>query len=474
MVTRRLAAFVADLKFEDLPRATVEMAKRLLLDGVGCMLAGIDGEPARNCAAMIRSLGGEHQASILPGNSQGSVRDAAFVNGISLYSVGLNDVHSPSGAHPGACVIPSMLAVGEWQRASGKDLLTAMVAGYEVNGRVGRAIIPTHRERGFHPTGTCGTFGATAAAVRLLGFDADRTANAFGIAGSQAAGLYECHHDGTSTMIFHAGRAAQNGVEAALLVRWGMTGPATVLEGTKGFFRATSNRHDAEVAMSDLGQRYEIDGTSFRPYFGCSSTIAASGATANLLRRAKTDPGNFEEILVRCHPIVAQDNADADPRTLLAARLSLPFNVALVLTYGDVLTADLEARELDNPQIRALLPKIRLVADQGMARRGAHMEFRLKGGRREIESIEVPRGSARNPLTWDDIVAKFRPLTGGAIGENDQLAVIDAVAGIEGMNGAEFAGVLRAAVARSGKLRGSSAAAGVEGALRSRHGEQFA
>lgn len=465
MVTRQLAAFIADLKFENLPRATVDMSRKLLLDGVGCMLAGVNGEAARNVSAMIRCLGGERQATILPGNTQGSVRDAAFVNGISLYSVGLNDVHSPSGAHPGACVIPTVLAMGEWLRAPGKDLLAAMVAGYEVNGRVGRAIIPTHRERGFHPTGTCGTFGATAAAARLLGFDAEKTANALGIAGSQAAGLYECHHDGTSTMIFHAGRAAQNGVEAALLVRWGMTGPATVLEGSKGFFRATSNHSDAEAAMSDIGRRYELDGTSFRPYFGCSSTISASGATANLLRRVKVDAGDIEQIRVRCHPIVAQDNADADPRTLLAARLSLPFNVALVLTYGDVLAADLEVRELDNAAIRALLPKVRLVSDPGMPRRGVHMEFQFKDGRREVEAIEVPRGSARNPLNWDDIVAKFKPLVSGAIGQTDQMAVIDAVANIEQLDGAEFVSVLRGAVARNIKELGNRAAAGVESAL---------
>lgn len=451
MMTRRLAAFVADLSYDDLPRATVEMSKRLLLDGIGCMLAGIDSAPARNVAAMVRSLGGEQQATILPGNTQGSVRDAAFVNAIALYSVGLNDVHSPSGAHPGACVIPTVLAVAEWMRLPGKDILTAMVAGYEVNGRVGRAIIPTHRERGFHPTGTCGTFGATAAAARLLGFDADKTANALGIAGSQAAGLYECHHDGTSTMIFHAGRAAQNGVEAALLVRAGMTGPATVLEGTKGFFRATSNAADPESAMRDLGQRYELDATSFRPYFGCSSTIAASGATANIMRRAKINPDDIDEIVVRCHAIVAQDNAESNPRTLLAARLSLPFNVALVLTNGDVLASDLEARELDNPKIQALLPKIKLIADQSLLRRAAHLEVRFKDGRCETEAIDVPRGSANNPLTWDDVVAKFKPLVSASIAHDDQLKVIDAVANIETSDGAALAAVLRTAVKNKSK-----------------------
>jgi len=461
-MTRELAAFVANLKYDDIPHGTIDMSKRLLLDGIGCMLAGIDGGPARSVAEMIRGLGGERQATILPGNTQGTARDAAFVNGISLYSVGLNDVHSPSGAHPGACVIPTVLAVGEWRRLPGKELLTAMIAGYEVNGRVGRAIIPTHRERGFHPTGTCGTFGAASAASRLLELDAEMTANAFGIAGSQAAGLYECHHDGTSTMIFHAGRAAQNGVEAALLVRSGMTGPATVLEGSKGFLRATSNAYDPEAAMKDLGERYEIDGTSFRPYFGCSSTIAASGATATILRRTTVNPDDIAQIVVRCHPIVANDNADNDPHTLLAARLSLPFNVALVLTHGDVLAADLQAQELTNPGIRALLPRIKLVSDPSMLRRACHLELRFKDGRRETEAIDVPRGSARNPLTWGDVVAKFKPLVRGSIAGEDQIRVIDAVANIEAMDGAAFMRVMATALeskSRTPEIRRVAAAA---------------
>lgn len=446
MMTRELAAFAASLEYRRIPRATIEMAKRLLLDGIGCMLAGINGTAARSAATMARELGGERQATILPGNTQGSVRDAAFVNGISLYSVGLNDVHSPSGAHPGGCIIPAVLALGEWQRLSGEKLLTAMVAGYEISGRVGRAMIPTHRERGFHPTGTCGTFGAATATACLLGFDAEQIASALGIAGSQAAGLYECHHDGTSTMIFHAGRAAQNGVEAALLTRAGLTGPATVLEGSKGFLRATSNAYDPAAAMRDLGQRYELDATSFRPYFGCSSTISASGAMARIMRRVKIDAEDVEEITVRCHPIVAQDNADANPHTLLAARLSLPFNVALVLVHGDVLAADLEEREMGDQRIRALLPKIRLIADQDMRRRGARLNLRFKDGRTEAEAIEVPRGSAANPLVWEDIVEKFKPLVRPLIAENHQLNIIEAVANVEAADGAAFMDVLRAAV----------------------------
>ena len=450
MLTRTLAAFVAGLKYSDLPPATVQMSRLLLLDGLGCLLAGTNAAHASSTAQMVRELGGAAQASIYPGMTSGSVRDAAFVNGISLYSVGLNDVHVAAESHPGASVIPAILALGEWKRLPGSEMIAAMVAGYELVGRVGRAILPSHRQRGFHATGTCGTFGAAAAAARALGFDADKTANTFGIAGSQAAGLYECHHDGTSTMIYHAGRAAQNGVEAALLVAAGMTGPATVLEGSKGFFRATSNvvlDAAAEAAvLKGLGQHFELDATSFRPYFGCSSTLAASAAIANLMRSNGLSANDIADIVVQCHPIVAQDNADTTPATLLAARLSMPFNVALVLHHGDVWAGDLPESELDNKAIRAMLSKIKLVADPGMSRRGAAITVRRKDGSTITETIRDPRGSEGNPLTWDEVVTKFRRLTDATVPRHCQDGVIDAVENIDRRDGVQLATALRAAV----------------------------
>lgn len=141
-----------------------------------------------------------------------SARDAAFVNGIALHSDGVNDIHRPSISHPGGCIVPLVLAMDEWQRSTGGDMLAAMAACYELMGRLGRSMHPTHWDRGFHPTGTFGTFGATAAACRLLGLSQRHAVCALGIAGSQAAGNPSFHTDGSLTMIFHAGRAAQNGV----------------------------------------------------------------------------------------------------------------------------------------------------------------------------------------------------------------------------------------------------------------------
>jgi 2-methylcitrate dehydratase PrpD len=433
MTTRNLARFVADLKYGALPQAVIERARVHLLDGLGCLLAGTAGGPGQSAAAMVAALGTHGgDATIFTGRTRGSPRDAAFVNAMTLYSVGLNDIHTGSVSHPGGCVIPVVLAAGEAGDLSGSDMLVAMIAGYEVMCRVGRSIMPTHRERGFHPTGTYGTFGTTAAAARMMGFTADETANAFGIAGSQAAGLFEFHKDGALTMVFHAARAAQNGIEAALLTKTGITGPYTVLEGERGFCRATSDRFDESILTRDLGQPYEVMATSFRPYYGCSSTLAASGCTAALMKRLGVrSPDEVASITVRCHPVVAHDNHEDDPQTLLAARLSMPFNIGLVLARGDVVTSDVYEADLRDPRVRATLKKVTLVRDDAKPRFGCSMVMTLTDGRVDEEAILAPRGDANHPLTWDDVSEKFRRLTSTVVRPEGVQPVIDAVRKLE-------------------------------------------
>lgn len=433
MSTRALAHFAANLNYEVLPPAVIERARVHLLDGLGCLLAGTMGGPGRSAADMVAALctqGGE--ATVFTGCTRGSPRDAAFVNAMTLYSVGLNDIHTESVSHPGGCIIPVVLATGEAGGAQGRDLLVAMIVGYEVMCRIGRAVMPSHRERGFHPTGTCGTFGAAAAASRMMGFGANETANALGIAGSQAAGLFEFHRDGALTMVFHAARAAQNGVEAALLTKTGLTGPCTVLEGERGFFRATSNAFDEAALTRNLGQPFEIESTSFRPHFGCSSTIAASSATAVLVKRLSIrSPDDVAEVVVRCHAVVARDNKEADPQTLLAARLSMPFNIALVLARGDVVTADLYDADLRDARVKASLSKVRLVRDDAMPRFGCSVSILLANGRNGEETILTPRGEASHPLNWNEVSDKFQRLTASVMHPEGVQPVIDAVRSLE-------------------------------------------
>lgn len=447
LITRKLAAFAAALDYQDLPAATVETAKRLLLDGLGCLLAGTAGNMGRCAARMVHLLGGAPHAAVFADGTRNSVVNAAFVNGITLYSVGLNDFLQRAGAHPGACIIPTVLAMGEWQRSRGTALIAAMTAGYEIIDRIGRTIMPSHRERGFHPTGTCGTFGATAAAGKLLGLDADHIACAFGIAGSQAAGLYEYINDGTSTIMFHAGRAAKNGVEAALLTQAGLTGPATVFEGTRGFFHATADVVNLDAALQGLSKRYALHETTFRPYFGCTSTIAASGATAQLMRKiGEARLASVEQVIVYCNPVVAKDNAETDPRTLLAARLSLPFNVALVLARGDVLTGDLEERDLMDTRIRSLLPLVRMVSDASIPRFGSTVQLHFKGDIVEEVAMHSWRGDAQDSLPWEEVVTKFRRLVSPVVAKPDQDRIIELIAHIDAAEVPALAQALSTAV----------------------------
>lgn len=428
--TQTLAQFCSRLTYDAIPRSAVDMARNLLLDGLACLVVGTRGGPGKSAAATVKRLGGHPQCTIFTGDFRGSVRDAAFANSIALYSVGLNDIHKPSTSHPGGCIVMPVLAVGEWLERDGKDVLSAIVAGYEVNGRLGTATAPSHRERGFHTTGTIGTFGATAAVGRMMGADPAGLASAFGIAGSQAAGLYEFHHDGTLTMIFHAGRAGQNGVEANLLVQDGLSGPATVMEGSKGFCRATSDRFDESVLTRDLGEKFLIEETSFRLYYGCSSTLAASGATEEIMRDL-SENACIEEIAVRCHPVVFRDNNEVNPTTLLGARLSMQYNIALILHRGSVLRGDLGEKDLWNPDIRRHLPRVNVIADESMPRFGAVVRARLGDGRIEEKAIMAPVGDAASPPGFSDIAEKFRRMAGPTGGSAAVETVVRLVENLE-------------------------------------------
>ena len=445
--TQRLAEFTSAAAYAMLPVATVDYAKKLLLDGLGCLLAGTRGEPGRMAARAIARLrsGDAGQASIIIDCARASARDAAFVNGITLYSVGVNDIHRASMSHPGGCVVPVVLALGEWLRAPGEDLIVAMVMGYELMGRLGRAMIPSHWDRGFHPTGTFGAFGATAAASRLLGLTPQQTSWAFGIAGSQAAGNKAFQTDGSLTMVYHAGRSAQNGVEAALLASEGFSGPCTVLEDKDGFCIAGTDDCRLAALGEELGERYEIDATSFRPYYGCTFTVAASGAMAALLarhpRRAAQD---IAAVSVRCHPSALRETNVPDPRTLLAARLSMQFNVALVIDQRDVFVGDITDQDLASPSIRALLPRIELEEDPEMALWGSAVLVRFRDGSTDRHQILLPKGDPENPMTWEDVETKFMKLSAPLGNAPAGRRVVQAVRTIERCDGASLVAAIDA------------------------------
>lgn len=446
-VSRRLAAFAAELKYSALPQSTVDVTKRLLLDGIGCLLHGTLSGPGRIAWDAVARFGaGQGPATAVISGKRISVHDAAFVNGITLYSVGVNDIHKASVSHPGGCIVPVILATGEWLDAPGTQMLPAMAAGYDVMCRVGRSIGEAHWARGFHPTGTLGPFGATAAAGRLLDLDADTMNSALGIAGSQSSGLKAFQSDGSLTMIFHAGRSAQNGVEAAVLAQQGFVGPSTVFEDRQGLIDTTANGSALTPLTRDLGKTFEVEQTTFRPFYGCTLTITSSGATAEIMRRNVGRADDVAEIHVRCHPHIIDDIGNDNPRTLLAARLSLEYNIALVVRRGDVVVADISEKDLWDPGIRKLLPLIRLEKDPTMPNWASKIRIRFKDGREDHAEIFSPKGDPENPMSWDEIVTKFMRIV-EPLGQPDKARIVAEMVGdLERHSGAKLVAAIGAVV----------------------------
>lgn len=407
--TAALAGWVAGLGHGYLSTQDVELAKIYLLDSLGCLLAGTGNEPPRKAAAGIRRLSGAgRDATMFVDGAAAAARDAAFVNAVAMYSVALNGHHKPSRIHPGVSILPVLLALGEQHKCNGRDFLLAMVCGYEIAGRIGKAVAPGLVARGFSPNGTVAVFAATAAAARILRLPAECVRNAFGINGSQAAGLQEWHTDAALTVVFHAGRAAQNALEAIVLAQEGITGPATVLEGREGFFQAFSDTVNLEPVCSDLRRATILGEVTIRPYFGATPTIASSSAAVAIIKRiGKSSINAIREVLVSCNPLDGAEHDFADPRSLQGARQSMQFNVALALAYGAGQTRDLNDRDLWHPDIRKLLAVVRLVPDDCLARYEGKVEVRLEDGSTEAELCTAPLGDPQNPMNWDQIVEKF-------------------------------------------------------------------
>ena len=260
-VTKGLANFVVKTTFDDLPKEVREHAKLCVLDWLGAALAGCREPPAKIITSIIRKIGGKEESGIIGTNIRTSCVNAALANGIIGHAVEMDDIHQEAIIHPAAPVLPVALAVAERDNANGKDLITAIVVGYEVEIRIGRTINPSHYQF-WHTTGTCGAFGAAAAAGKLLGLDEKSMVYAFGIAGTTAAGLVEVF--GTMSKPLNPGRAAMDGVLAAMLAKEGLTSSTEILEAEGGYLRATAKEFNVEEIIENLGKNFGIINNIFK------------------------------------------------------------------------------------------------------------------------------------------------------------------------------------------------------------------
>ncbi len=426
-VTADLSRFIADARLDAMPDAVARRARLLVLDLVGNIVrARYDAESTPALLAAARALG------IAAGNS-GVFGDcarytpvgAAFLNGALGHSLDFDDTHAASSLHPGAPVIPAALAAGEMAGASGEDVLAAIVAGYEVVIRVALALpAKAHYDRGFHPTATCGVFGAAAAAARVFGLDAAGVASALGIALSQSAGSLQFLANGAWTKRFQVGWSSMSGLAAATLAREGFKGASDALEGRHGFMHAYAPDPEPERALDGLGERYELMRTAVKPYPSCRYGHACIDAALAIRSEPGFDPAGIENAVLglpRAGLMLVGEPATkkCDPRNVVDGQFSGPFVVAAALLTGRM---DWDSyRLLDDPGLRALLPSLRCELDEAAEREfPANMAGRLTvraGGKAWSRFVAVPKGEPDNFLTGDELHAKFMGLAVPVLGE---------------------------------------------------------
>jgi 2-methylcitrate dehydratase PrpD len=421
-ISRVLAERLAAACFADLPPLVVEEAQRAVLDWLGSALAGALEPPARIAQQVVAELGIADSATVF-GARRASAAGAALANGVASHILELDDVHKGSTLHAAAPIIPAALAVAEREHASGKAFLLAVVLGYDAALRVGEAINPSHYQF-WHPTGTAATFGAAVAAGSLLGLDAAQMLDALGSAGTQASGLWEFNADGAMSKHLHPGKAAFNGVLSADLAQRGFTGASRILEGQRGFFRATSTSHDERRITDGLGQHWKILENCYKLYSCCGHTHSAIDTALDF----RNEQGwNGDQALAELADLQIETYAsgyeivkELNPRTPYQAKFSLAYCVAAGLLEGWVGLDQFAAERFDAHGVRdrsiaTLLRRIRLVVAPDITTRypaewGTRLTFTLRDGSVRSLSAAFPRGNPENPVATGTLEEKFRTL----------------------------------------------------------------
>jgi 2-methylcitrate dehydratase PrpD len=427
--TRELAAWVSTLKYDDLPARTREVARIALLDTLGAGLYGFN-TPWTQKILVWTKRGGHGTEARVWGEAGTTLRsaDAALVNGVAVHAFELDDYHNAK-LHCGAAVIPAALAVAERLDSSGRDLLTAIAAGYEVMIRSSLALNPSAaRLRGWHLTGVCGPFGAAAAAAKLLNLNAEETAWALGLAGTQGAGTWAFNADGSMSKRLHPGKAAHSGVLAAELAQLGFSGPTQIYEfADGGVLKAFSDDADPAPLTRDLGAIFHLDNNSIKPYCCCGSTHSYIDA-ALALRKKLGAPWN-SKLKVRvgtCKVVDVQCGFDYLPGSALNAQMSLRYAVAVALIDGAALPAQFTEARMNDSLVVCLAQDMELVPDPALdklyPKDFAGWVAIEHDGQWERVDIMNPSGSIHVPIDAAGVTEKFR-------GINPQLDT-DAIAAV--------------------------------------------
>ena len=416
----KIAEFATGFHFDRIPSQVVERAKLCTLDLLGVAIAASKEPTVAAGLEYVRSFQGESSSTIYVCGQKSSPAHAALVNGIMGHCYDFDDFHRGMVAHPGVVVVPCALALAESHKSDGKSFLCAVILGYEIAIRVGMAGKPgMAQEKGFHPTGTAGVFGATVAAAKIMGLNQVQIADALGIAGSQASGLFEFQADGSWTKRFNAGWASHNGVVAASLAKTGFSGPHSVFEGVQGYFNAYLGKgnYDAAVLNKGLGEEFEILNCEYKLYPCCGYNSTPIDGTAELVRDyhivseeiEEIQVGVFKELLVTC---AEPKEPKLRPLSRVDAQFSIYYSVASTILRGRPSLDDFSDVSVKDKRVWDLASKVRVSVDpeiQDLYPRFYAARIRIKTKKRgEFEVVKKSSQGSPELVRWQDIEDKFR------------------------------------------------------------------
>ncbi|MDQ4106233.1 MAG: MmgE/PrpD family protein [Actinomycetota bacterium] len=446
----RLAEFVAGVECAGLPTEVVGRAKQLVSDALACGVAGhtIAPEIVAPIRHYVLGMGGAPEAVLLIGGERVPAPLAGLANGTTIHTIDYDDIHLPTVGHFGAPVVASALAAVERSGGSGADLVAAVVAGFEAGGKVGRSVMPGHYQR-WHSTSSLGGIAAAAAAARGLGLDAERSQIAIGFAADDAGGTRYGTKVGDISKSLHAGSAAFKGLQGALLAEAGAKGPAGVLEHPVGFYWAYSEEGEPDRLageLKSLGAAWEVMEVDIKAYPCIFAAHSAIEATVDIVRERSLRPEDIEGITVRYPHFSDQHGVNYEPDSVMAARLSIPFCIAVAAMDREVGLAQFENERFEDGETRAFMRQVLCESDRSLKERypdmpAAEVTVETTSGERYHEEVVRPRGNHERPLSDAEHRRKLEELLGrtldGPAAQDllDHLSRIDQLGSLEGLVG---------------------------------------
>jgi 2-methylcitrate dehydratase PrpD len=434
-VTRILANYIVNARYEDLPANVKKEGTRTLMNWVGVAVGGSGHETVDRAVAALAPFSGPKQAALLGRHERFDIMNAAFVNGVSSHIFDYDDTHLKTIIHPAGPVVSAILALSEYRPVSGKDFLNALVLGVETECRIGNAVYPNHYDVGWHITGTAGVFGAAAAVGKLLGQSEQQMVWGLGLAASQPVGLRESF--GSMNKSFNPGRAAADGLFAALLASQNYTSSDGMIEAKRGWANAISTKQDYREITEGLGTRYEAALNTYKP-FACGIVIhPAIDAAIQLRNENHLTADQIEAVELRVNPLVIELTGKKTPQIGLEGKFSIYHSVAIAIIEGAGGEKQYSDRAVRDPQTIALRDRVKATIDPAVKPEQVDMTIVLKDGRRLHKFIEHAIGSVEVPMTDQQLEVKFSDLVDGILPKAQARRLMDACWQVEQLPGAD-------------------------------------